>query len=238
MANMRRRSLILFVACTVSSVAGGQVTSIGDIEALPKPHARQANESNCANEGKGNKQGERIDTLTDLLKNRVDGSGQYSDVPFSVFLKLPWKGMKTRRYAWTPTQVARTAKYEGAAVAITGFIIEAQKKSKETSNCEIVADRWYDWHIWLVRTEAEAHARNKKKAIVVEVTPRLRHANPNAFDLVQLRQWAHDGQPVTVSGWLLLDPDHPTDASGTTRKKPSRGTIWEVHPVMRIEQAQ
>jgi hypothetical protein len=221
----------------LTTVASGQVNSVADIEALPKATPRQANESGCANAGEGAKQGEHIDTLTDLLKNRVGGAGQYTDVPFSVFLKLPWKGMKTRRYSWTPSQVARTVKYEGAAIAITGYIIEAAKKSKETSNCEIVSDQWYDWHIWLVRTEAEAHARNKKKAIVVEVTPRVRHADPSAFDLTQLRQWAHDGQPVTVSGWLLLDPDHPTDATGTPKKNASRGTIWEVHPVMRIEQA-
>jgi hypothetical protein len=236
---MRLRGLlVLLFAGTIAKALTAQVTSIVDIEALPKPHPRQADESRCANAGKGSKKGERIDTLTDLLKNRIDGSGQYADVPISVVLKLPWKGMKTRRYSWTSSQVTRTAKYEGAPVAITGFIIEAQKKSKETSNCEIASDQWYDWHIWLVRTEAEAHARNKKKAIVVEVTPRVRHADPNGFDLVQLRQWAHDGQPITVSGWLLLDPDHPTDATGTPRKKPSRGTIWEVHPVMRIEQAQ
>jgi hypothetical protein len=33
----------------------------------------------------------------------------------------------------------------------------------------------------------------------------------------------------------MLDPDHPTDATGTPKKNPSRGTIWEIHPVMKIE---
>jgi hypothetical protein len=228
----------LLLTCIASSVLSGQVSTLADIAGLPKPTAKQANESRCADVGKGTKTGEHIDTLTDLLKNRVDGSGQYADVPFSVFLKLPWKGMGTRRYLWSTSQLTRTTRYEGAAVAITGYIIAADKKSKEACNCEIASDDWYDWHVWLVWTEREAHARDKTKAIVVEVTPRVRHADPNGFDLAQLRQWARDGQPVTVSGWLLLDPDHPTDATGTPKKKASRGTIWEVHPVMGVRPAQ
>ena len=36
----------------------------------------------------------------------------------------------------------------------------------------------------------------------------------------------------TVSGWLMLDPEHP-DQVGKTR-----GTIWEIHPVMRMEVEQ
>ena len=43
------------------------------------------------------------------------------------------------------------------------------------------------------------------------------------------------GKGIAGSGWLMLDPDHPTDASGTPKKTPSRGTIWEIHPVMKIE---
>jgi hypothetical protein len=32
-----------------------------------------------------------------------------------------------------------------------------------------------------------------------------------------------------VSGWLMMDQEHP-DQVGKTR-----GTLWEVHPVMRLE---
>jgi hypothetical protein len=34
---------------------------------------------------------------------------------------------------------------------------------------------------------------------------------------------------VRISGWILLDPEHP-DQVGKTR-----ATIWEIHPVMKIE---
>ena len=36
-------------------------------------------------------------------------------------------------------------------------------------------------------------------------------------------------QRVRISGWLMLDPEHP-DQVGKTR-----GTIWEIHPIMQIE---
>jgi hypothetical protein len=44
-----------------------------------------------------------------------------------------------------------------------------------------------------------------------------------------VRRLAHDGTPVRVSGWLMLDPEHP-DQVGRTR-----GTIWEIHPILAIE---
>ena len=38
--------------------------------------------------------------------------------------------------------------------------------------------------------------------------------------------------PVRISGWTMLDPEHP-DQVGKTR-----GTIWEIHPVMRLDVMQ
>jgi len=37
---------------------------------------------------------------------------------------------------------------------------------------------------------------------------------------------------VRISGWTMLDPDHPEEVGK------SRGTLWEIHPVMQIETAQ
>ena len=36
-------------------------------------------------------------------------------------------------------------------------------------------------------------------------------------------------QRVRISGWMMLDPEHP-DQVGKTR-----GSIWEIHPIMKIE---
>jgi len=39
----------------------------------------------------------------------------------------------------------------------------------------------------------------------------------------------NDSLAVRISGWLMLDPEHP-DQLGKTR-----GTIWEIHPVMKLK---
>jgi hypothetical protein len=39
-------------------------------------------------------------------------------------------------------------------------------------------------------------------------------------------------QKVRIRGWLMMDPEHP-DQVGKTR-----GTIWEIHPIMQVETQQ
>ncbi len=207
------------------------VSPVSDVAALPKPSPVEANDPTCPNVGHA---AQRLDSATNLLKNRVH-DGQYDAVSFQAVLGLPWQGMATRRFKWTAADSTRTADYEGAAISVTGFLVAVEPKTREACNCENASPDWVDWHIWLVETKAEAAAKNKKSAIVVETTPRVRKEFPNRFDLAQIRQWASSQQRVTVSGWLMLDPDHPTDATGTAHKKASRGTIWEIHPVMKID---
>lgn len=120
-------------------------------------------------------------------------------------------------------------------MSVTGYLVAVEPKTGEACNCESSDPAWVDWHIWLVETKAEATAKNKKNAIVVETTPRVRKEYSTRFDLTTIRQWVTNKQQVTVSGWLMLDPDHPSDATGTAHKNASRGTIWEIHPVMKID---
>ncbi len=207
------------------------VSPVSDVAALPKPAPVEANDPTCPNAGHA---AQLLDSATNLLKNRIH-DGQYGPVSFQAVLGLPWQGMRTRRFDWTTADRTRTADYEGAAISVTGFLVAVEPKTGEACNCENASPDWVDWHIWLVETKAEAAAKNKKNAIVVETTPRVRKEFPNRFDLAQIRQWASGQQRVTVSGWLMLDPDHPTDATGTAHKNASRGTIWEIHPVMKIE---
>jgi hypothetical protein len=37
------------------------------------------------------------------------------------------------------------------------------------------------------------------------------------------------GQEVRISGWLLMDQEHPEQLGQT------RGTLWEIHPILHIE---
>ena len=56
----------------------------------------------------------------------------------------------------------------------------------------------------------------------------IRASRPE-WKLGNIRRLVRDSTLVRVSGWLMLDPEHP-DQLGKTR-----GTLWEIHPVMRIE---
>lgn len=69
---------------------------------------------------------------------------------------------------------------------------------------------------------------DRTKSIVVEITPALRAQHFN-WTIKRLEFIDREEYRVRVSGWLLLDPDHP-DQVGKTR-----GTIWEVHPIMSLE---
>jgi hypothetical protein len=94
----------------------------------------------------------------------------------------------------------------------------------ESPNCHGADAEFRDFHIWVTKSAGE----DRSGSIVVEVTPPLRARHPNwRTDL--LGQIARKDQRVRISGWLLLDPEHP-DQVGKTR-----GTIWEVHPVTKIE---
>lgn len=201
------------------------------IAKLAKVPPKEADDPHCADIGAPTRAGSPVDTDTDLLKNRID-TGNYTDVSFGSVLALPWKHLPRRRYDWSAAESASVAKYERAAVRVSGYLIAVKQEGPEATNCESQAAAWHDWHLWLVSTEAEAAARDKAQAIVIEITPRVRALQQQSWDIHQLAAWAHAGQRVQVSGWLLLDPDHP-DQVGK-----SRGTIWEIHPVMRIGPAQ
>jgi hypothetical protein len=111
---------------------------------------------------------------------------------------------------------------------LEGYLADAVEEGPESTNCELDTHEWHDWHMWLVPTAAEAASRNRLRAVVVEVTPRVRSLTPN-WVLTSVRTLARTQQNVRISGWLMWDPDHP-DQVGKTR-----GTTWEIHPVTRIE---
>ena len=72
---------------------------------------------------------------------------------------------------------------------------------------------------------------DRAKAVVVEATPRVRTNHPQ-WTVNNLNAIAQSGTKVRISGWLMLDPEHPEQLAQT------RGTLWEVHPIMQIDVLQ
>jgi hypothetical protein len=76
-------------------------------------------------------------------------------------------------------------------------------------------------------------------AIIVETTPRVRRQHTQ-WTTARLKPWtAHIGskanasynqQPVRISGWLMLDPEHQDMID-----EGLRSTLWELHPITKIE---
>ena len=63
--------------------------------------------------------------------------------------------------------------------------------------------------------------------MVVELSPRLLDAHPKWPALANAA--FQNGLQVRISGWRTWDQEHPDQIGGT------RATLWEIHPVLRIE---
>jgi len=173
----------------------------------------------CPAEGDGG------DRELNRLKNRVD-SGSWVEQPFSSVLRLSWpRGtVKRARAEWRAVDSMTVARSEGRPVAVEGYFVAAKQEGPEATNCHGASRTFRDWHLWLAATPGKV----RRASILVETTPAMRAQHPE-WTLAAVRQLIRDTTLVRVSGWLLLDQEHPEQLRKT------RGTLWEIHPVMRIE---
>jgi len=93
----------------------------------------------------------------------------------------------------------------------------------EATNCGSNAASDVDWHL-VVGENGQAIP----KSVFVEVTPRVRHSHVH-WKKTDFKSGAH----LKIHGWLMYDADHKDQM--TTHK---RGTLWEVHPIMKIWKKQ
>jgi hypothetical protein len=118
-----------------------------------------------------------------------------------------------------------------------GFIVNRVKVQTggtgEGTNCNFTQPEEVDWPIPLV-----AHAHDPEKlSIVIETTPRVRLNHPK-WTVDALKDWVNGDAPVRISGWLMFDPDHTPmmfDPNHPNLPKKYRQTLWEIHPITRIE---
>ncbi len=215
---------------TLSFPSEGTVAfaSDSDIANWEKPDPVEEHIRACAAKGLGSHGRPAPDPQTDLRKNRVDTSASYHSVSFSQILALPWSGLPRRRTGWNESDSVKVTQYEGPPVALEGYLVAVVEEGAESTNCEIDTHRWHDWHMWLVPTLHEATSRDRSRAVVVEVTPRIRVRTPN-WTLPTVKALARNHEKVRISGWLMWDPDHPDQVGNT------RATTWEIHPATKIE---
>ncbi|MFL6213665.1 MAG: hypothetical protein ACJ74J_07180 [Blastocatellia bacterium] len=193
-----------------------------DMATKPKP--KEVVYKGCPPEGDGG------DPELNRLKNRVDEADQYFAVDFDSVVQLPWpKTIEHKdRDRWSAADTEAIARYEGIPISVEGFLASSKKEGPESCNCHGANNDQKDFHVWLIKN-AEA---DRSGSIVVEVSPRLRSQHP-AWTTDALGRVARNDQRVRISGWLMMDPEHP-DQIG----KKTRGTIWEIHPITKIEVEQ
>lgn len=199
----------------------GSIDSSWDKPA-PKSTPFAGSEGTCKETGDGG------DTATNLRKNRVDPLPAVHDVTWSAINSLTWPAKPpTSRLKWTAAQLAKISPFEGSSLRVVAYLSHQVKVesegSGESTNCHFTQAEDVDWHIYLTQEPNLPIS----KAVIIETTPRIRAGH--TWESTVLQRWVNTDKPVRVSGFLMLDPEH-WDVVGT-----QRGTIWEIHPVMKIE---
>jgi hypothetical protein len=218
---LRRVSLlVLFSAIVVSSISLAQDRSASLLAQLKAARVTSNPEPLVIGEHQvcpaaGNAKEQDMTTL-DGRKNRVDipAPNAYIPIGWNVMANLP---------SASPDDL------QGAPVMVEGYLshrIKVQdEKPGESANCNLLQPNEVDWHMYLTNAPNQGIAQ----AIVVETTPRTRplhHWNEAA-----LQKLVNTNTQVRISGWLMYDFQHVSEI-GT-----ERATVWEVHPITRIEVA-
>jgi hypothetical protein len=170
--------------------------------------------------------GDGGDSVLNMLKNRIDESS-WQATTVADLLALTWpSGIEQQPHSkWSGPDSQVIAQHEGIPVQAEGYLINVQKQGPETCNCHSVDQ--VDLHAWL----ADDPGNDRTQAVVAEVSPRVKSYHLG-WTLTNIRNLVKNKQKVRISGWLMIDPEHP-DQVGKTR-----GTIWEIHPIMQIETQQ
>ena len=200
-----------------------------------------AERMSCGPRGKSTKP----DDGTNYQKNRADVPATSHLVTVDAIRALNdttlWriKGLPPHRTRWTQADSALVLPYEGIPVTVEGYFEVVKTQSGgggESPNCNASLEEDTDWHIALVASPSETEDR----AVVVEPTPRSKRRNPgwtpDRASAIAIRHSPRDtvrhedtALQVRVTGFLMLDPVHPPHIGKF------RATLWEVHPVTRIE---
>lgn len=183
----------------------------------PKPAPPQNTYKGCPSRGDGG------DPQLNTRKNRTDSAVWYPvSVQNIVNLPFPFAIGGQPRSLWSAANAAQVARYEGIPVQVEGYLAGAKQQGPESCNCHSTDD--VDNHLWIVSSPNESRATS----LVAEITPRVRAQHPGwAFSRVL--PLVNSGTKVRISGWLMMDQEHP-DQIGKTR-----GTIWEIHPIIAFD---
>jgi hypothetical protein len=159
----------------------------------------------------GDSSNPQTQTLNDN-KNRTDlpAASEYVDIKWDDLKDLP---------------ADRVADFQGAPVMVVGFLSHhvQVETGGESTNCHLHSPDQVDWHMYLTKSPAQGIA----DAVIVETTPRTRP--DHKWTTTTVGAAVDTPTQVRISGWLMYDIEH-INVIGK-----QRATVWEVHPITRIE---
>jgi hypothetical protein len=174
----------------------------------------------CPPEGSGG------DQVLNRLKNRDLPAPSYTPLSIGeIVANRPFAAERmgrSDRWRWDSQASESIADWENRGVIVEGYLLKARQQDPESCNCKDKRRR--DYHLWIASEASD----EREASIVAEVSPRLLPAHPN-WRLRFLSRLAQNRARVRLSGWLMWDQEHP-DQIGKTR-----GTLWEIHPIHKIE---
>jgi hypothetical protein len=187
----------------------------------------------CAPEGVGG------DPALNAQKNRDLPPDAYKKMTvaqvIAVHPKAEKEGKKTRDQ-WTDAERIEMKKLEDTGITVVGYIADIEKEGKEACNCG--STDHVDHHVWLVGKPGQ----KRSQGMVVEMSPRLTEKHPGDASFVAHPDWPalvakakKNGDLVRVSGWRTWDQEHPEQLKPAKNRGATRGTLWEIHPILVIE---
>jgi len=168
------------------------------------------------------------DALANRQKNRKENVDKPNPLSLQEIraLAIP-PGIKRERDEWPPAVVKTVAEQERRLVVTEGYVIDVRREGPEAANCKL--KEWTDYELWI----ADSPTATKSDAVVVEITPGIR-ALHSGWTLDTLQRFKAYRAKFRFTGRLFVDSAHLAD-SAQVRGAPLRVTLWEIHPITKIE---
>lgn len=165
--------------------------------------------------------GDATDPDDKVLNTKKNRSVNVSKKPTKVLLENILKpGNDTTRFN------------DSMYVEVTGYVIEVVKSGKESCNCDSSSYMNTDIHVYV----GQKDAKSKAECFVVEISPKAKKKLINQFK--EFSDWRNlETKQVKFTGWMMFDVEHKGNAANTCKKCTNvwRKTIWEIHPVTKVE---
>jgi len=223
-------------------IAPGETPNLNEIITLGPPVTLenctpskiQADFSICPPTGSGGRYAKAY-----VQKNRIEVPCTYRRITPEDILKLPLLNAAVRAQPEDDNELAFLKEAEAVAVRLDGFLAMTKNGGKEGVNCGSTSR--IDLRMEIVPSDVPDPKTTRRQHVVTEGTPWFRTVfadwKPSALGKFSSYIEGFSGgfqrkpMPIRVYGFLFFDEAHLSDGSINS----IRGTVWEVHPVTRIE---